>query len=312
MIPTVSIIIVNYNTDIYLKKCLDTIIKNTKGITYEIIVIDNNSSRREIEKFPLIFPDVKFIFRNCNDGFGAGCNEGVRNSSSDFILIVNPDILFINNAVKLLYEVMMNYKGIGLCSPLFIDENGNSLFSFNKFPNLKWELIEFFGLDGTKSENKLLKLLDNHRDPDKPFYFDSVTGACMFLRKDIFLKVGGFDTKIFLYYEDTDIQKKISNAGYKIACIPAIKVIHHQNISTKKSGDENSYLLNLNRSKLIYYLNNTGVTKRTILRIMNILSYFLRLISLYLRLKYKSQRKQKAYQYLQILKYNLFYHTIKK
>jgi GT2 family glycosyltransferase len=134
----------------------------------------------------------------------------------------------------------------------------------------------------------------------------------MFLRKDIFLKVGGFDTKIFLYYEDTDIQKKISNAGYKIACIPAIKVIHHQNISTKKSGDENSYLLNLNRSKLIYYLNNTGVTKRTILRIMNILSYFLRLISLYLRLKYKSQRKQKAYQYLQILKYNLFYHTIKK
>ncbi|MBK7252919.1 MAG: glycosyltransferase [Ignavibacteria bacterium] len=95
-----SIIIVNYNTHEYLEKCLYSILKYLRKINFEIIVVDNNSTDRSIEKLEEKFVNVKFYFLNENKGFGAGCNYAAGKSSGKYLLLVNPDIEVTNNAIS--------------------------------------------------------------------------------------------------------------------------------------------------------------------------------------------------------------------
>jgi len=115
-----STIIVNYNTEAYLEDCLRSILKFTKGIKYEIIVVDNNSTNREIEAFPAEFPDTKFTFLNENRGFGYGNNYGFRNiSDSKYICLLNPDILLIDNSLLDLFNFLENNMEYAIMFRLF-------------------------------------------------------------------------------------------------------------------------------------------------------------------------------------------------
>ena len=127
----VSIIIVNYNTHEYLDKCLNSIQKNLKDLDYEIIVVDNDSPDREIEKVELNFPRVNFYFLKKNQGFGAGCNYGVKKSSGKYLLFVNPDIEFTDNSVFKLINFMEENANAGASSGLLHDENDKPAYNYN-------------------------------------------------------------------------------------------------------------------------------------------------------------------------------------
>jgi len=302
---------VNYNSELYLKGCLDSIIKFTKNIDYEIIVVDNNSISREMEKFPEIYPQVKFFFSKENRGFGSGCNYGIKHSTGKFIAVVNPDIIINDNVFLSLFKIMEKYPEIGLCSPSFVNENGELTFTYNNFPNYRWEFLEFLGMDGTAKETKrLLSVLKEVKEKTIPFVVDTVTGACMFIRASVLKKIGDFDKNMFLYYEDTDLQKRITEAGFKIACIPELRVVHLENKSTKGGGDDSLFYINLYRSKLIYMKKHMNFIKRNIFRLMHIISFFIRTITLAFRVKDKKNRHVKLSLYKKILRIYLFNYSI--
>lgn len=137
----VTIIIVNYNTADHLKDCLKSIIEFTKQIDYEIIVADNNSTIRDIENFPAMFPNVRFIFRNVNDGFGAGCNCAAKFAKGKYLIFVNPDIVIVDDVIHKLCSFMEENIELGACSPLLMDFEDNIAYNFNEFPNLIWEFL---------------------------------------------------------------------------------------------------------------------------------------------------------------------------
>src|SRR6266508_4930543 len=91
----ISVIIVNYNTAPHLRNCLNSIYKFTNIIEFEVVVVDNNSTDRDIESFPKTFPEVKFYFRNSNNGFGAACNFGAAHSGGIHLLFLNPDVILV-------------------------------------------------------------------------------------------------------------------------------------------------------------------------------------------------------------------------
>lgn len=301
----VSVIIVNYNTTGFLRNFLNSVILNTKDVEYEIIVVDNNSSNREIENAVNEFKNVRFFLRDENDGFGAACNFGVKYSGGKYLFFMNPDIIIESNLIYEFYEFMERNVDINLCSGLLTDFDGLPQYSFNNFPSVNWEISEAF-LRNT--ENKINKLLDNALYGNHEFVkVDWVIGACMFMRKNIFESINGFDDNFFLYYEDVDLQYRINKDRDKIVLLPEFKLKHHQKSSIESEKNSDVYYYNMHLSKMKYLYKHSGFLKRNLIRIINISGMGLRLISLPFRSKNSAYTKQQILNILKIYfrKYNI-------
>ena len=297
-----SIIIVNYNSTGFLSKCLKSISEDSSGLNTETIVVDNNSPQRDIENFPVLFPSVRFIFRNVNDGFGAGCNKGASVANGRYLLFLNPDTILPEGSLAQLVEFMESEDSAGACAPVYENFEGNLVYTYNRFPNIRWEFNEFLGKGNDKVEASLLgdkRIIEKSSDPMR---VDWLTGACLLVRRNVFFEVGCFDEDYFLYYEDTDLQKKISEMGAGIFCIPKIRIKHFVNSSVFEDKGRTIYHFHINRSKMIYYYKNEKFLKRNIVRIMMIAGVLLRAVTLPFRNRFKDIRKEKFKQYLYLLK----------
>ena len=264
----VTIIIVNYNTADHLKDCLKSIIEFTKQIDYEIIVADNNSTIRDIENFPAMFPNVRFIFRNVNDGFGAGCNCAAKFAKGKYLIFVNPDIVIVDDVIHKLCSFMEENIELGACSPLLMDFEDNIAYNFNEFPNLIWEFFEASGIGNARKLNRLYDFGNYKAEIYKFVYVDWITGAFLLVRADAFNALNGFDERYFLYYEDTDFQNRLQSAGFKIACLYGLIVRHFGNSSVKSEKGEEVYFYHLNRSKMIYSYLHFGFLKRSMISVV--------------------------------------------
>jgi GT2 family glycosyltransferase len=295
----ISIVILNYNTSKLVDKCLESIKKNMEDLYYEVIVVDNNSDDRTIENLKLKYQNVNFYFREINNGFGSGCNYGFSKSIGKYILFLNPDTYLISNIVKDFYDLLESDNKIGVCSTLLEDGSGNLQYCFNDFPSIKWELLELTGYLSNKKIKNMLDYTKKVHNENSYIVVDWAIGACLFIRKDVFEKVNGFDENYFLYYEDTDLQKRISEAGYKIVLLneKRIKHIGKSSIGDSIKGDK-IYFLNMHISKLKYFYKFSGFANVFFIRIINIIAFSLRLLLTIV--KYKSIEFKK--NRLQILK----------
>jgi len=245
-----SIIIVNYNTKDYVEKCINSIPEYLKS-TLEIVVVDNASINRDIMELEKVYKDIKLIYSEKNNGFGYGCNLGVRKTNSKYLLFLNPDIKVIENSIEILLKYLKSNINAGVVSGILINDFNQVLYSYNSFPNLKWEFYQAFGLFLKKTIRELTSRIEIKNNI--PFEVDWFHGACMMMRRDVFEKVGGFDENIFLYYEDVDIQKKIKDCGYKNICIPQAKFYHLERSSVRGEGFDKVYHFYMHISKIYYY-----------------------------------------------------------
>ena len=222
----VSIIIVNYNTGQLTINCINSIREKTSGVSYEIIVVDNASEDKSSQIIRATFKDVTLIENQSNIGFGAANNMGAGLAAGKYLLMLNPDTIFINNALKVIYDFMEipENRNIAVCGGMLLDGDGLPTVSCGDFPSLK--KMVFYSLPFTNKifRRSELKRLGNSQS--KYLITDFVTGADFFIRKDIFKEEGGFDEKYLAYYEDTDLCKRLSLKGYKSAIVREAKIIH--------------------------------------------------------------------------------------
>ena len=297
-----SIIIVNYNTTDHLDKCLDSLYKFIKTVSFEVIVVDNDSSDRTIEAFTSRYSEAKFYFRKVNDGFGAGCNFGVSKSEGKKLLFINPDIEFIDSSFLKLLEFLEANPDAGACSGLLLDENNSPAYNFNSFPDYSWEFKNAFGIGVDSTISELLSHKNITTSDKSPFEVDWFHGAFLLVDRNVFLTVGGFDEKIFLYYEDVDLQKKIKETGKKIFCLPDVSVKHFTQSSVRSKEGRKTYYYNMHLYKLYYMQKNFGMLKRSVIRVAYILGYLNRIVLLPFRRKFKGRISEKLEHYGLILK----------
>jgi GT2 family glycosyltransferase len=301
----ISIIIVNYNSHKYIENCLNSIITFTKGISYELIIVDNNSPDREITAIKEKFSDVEVFLLDSNRGFGSGCNYGAQKATGKYLLFMNPDTVIVDNCLKVLYDFMENTPGVAACSPSFIYPDGKQGYVFNYFPDVLWEFFDFLGKGYSLRINKLNNILASYASENKSIKVDWTTGACLLVNKTYFEKVSGFDEEFFLYYEDVDLQKRITNEKGSIYCLPYLKAIHISNTSTKPDDDDSVYYYNMYKSKYLYHKKNSPLLKRGFIKYLHITGFILRIIALKYRNKYSDRIEMKKIQYAKILKYYL-------
>lgn len=222
----VSIIIVSFNTKDLLKKCLASIFEHTEDISFEVIVVDNASSdgSSQVAKG---FPQVKWLQNDENVGFGRANNQGAKNARGKYLFFFNSDAYFMDNAVSKLVRFADENQQAGAVGPLILNPDDTIQQSVGFFPNLPQVFYWMSFLDDLPGGDFLKPY---HVDHDH-FYkseqeVDWITGAAFFVKKDIFQKVGGFDEKIFLYGEDTELCFRIKQAGFKILYSPTASVVH--------------------------------------------------------------------------------------
>lgn len=231
----VAVIIINYNTSKYTKQCVESVIHHTNdAIDYQIIIIDNNSSAEDYKNLIKIIPESDHISvhrSNINSGFGGGNMLGVQFANAKYLLFLNNDAFLLNDCLGMLSDYMETHKNAGVATAQNYDENGQHVASFDHNKGIRKLL---FGR-GFLEKNHPIRHPKRKKEYDAPIDVNFVNGAFMFFRSDIFAVVGGFDTNIFLYFEEMDICKRILDLGYTSSLIPKAKITHYQGMSTGTS-----------------------------------------------------------------------------
>lgn len=237
----ISVIIVNYNTGQITKECLDSIFAQTHNITFEVIVVDNASTDNSYQLLSN-YPQIKYIESPNNLGFGKANNLGYQYTSGDYILLLNSDTILKNNALFYFVENFKKQSPNIACIGSWLQSTDGSLNnSGGNFPSIKRSLfstLEFYmrciGI------NKQNRIAISNQDEIKEI--DYIIGADLCIRRNIIEELGMFDPDFFMYYEETEMQYRYHNAGYKMLIIPGPQIVHLERASTRNKNKKYSYI----------------------------------------------------------------------
>lgn len=234
----VSCILINYNSSSFTIEAVKSIILNTdeRLLSYEIIVIDNASKIEDFEKLNKELSNSKNtrVYRSkINTGFGGGNMLGVQYASecAYYAFINNDTLLTTVNTLCKLKQFMKENEDVGLVSPQMLDQNGNFRVTIDHFCSPAREILKRSTLEKINPK----KYLNRKIRYKKPTEVNYVQGFFMFVDKQVFDKIGGFDTNLFLYYEESDLSlRMLKRENKKTFLIPEIEYIHYQGKSIER------------------------------------------------------------------------------
>lgn len=225
----VSIIIVNYNSEVYLKKCLDSIIGSKCLLNLEIIVVDNASTDGSVIIIKEKYPFVKVISNDENKGFAFANNQAINLSRGKFIMFLNPDTIVLERSIENMFSFMQKNEDIGIVGPMVVNADDTFQPQCKRgFPTPLSVLSYFLGLHKIFPKSKISgKYLLTYLDKSDVNEVDSVSGACMLVRKHVLQEVGLLDEDYFMFGEDLDLCYRVKQKGWKIYYFPYSKIIHY-------------------------------------------------------------------------------------
>ncbi len=242
----VSIIIINYNTYELTCNCINSILKETHEVKYEIIVVDNNSQNNEAKLLEQKFPTVLVLNSPENLGFGKANNLGVSKANGKYILLLNSDTIILNNAIKDFFDYMENHSEVGIACGNLISKEYKPMYSYTKKFNIYCNEIRRY----VDLVNKYCLKKDTHYNfSNNVINVDLVSGADLFISKELYIEENGFDKNFFMYYEDTDLCLRIKKKK-KIVNIPYIQIIHLEGASSNNNIKKYEMIMN---SKYYFY-----------------------------------------------------------
>lgn len=241
-----SVVIVSYHAKNFLALCLQSVIKATETIDAEIIVVDNHSTDGTCKLIQSQFKSVKLIANIENLGFAKANNNGVLEAKGDYVLILNPDTVVAEDTFTNCLAFAENKKNLGALGVKLIDGTGHFLpESKRNFPTPLVTLFKMLGIKCRKHAYYAQQLSENAVGN-----VSILVGAFMFLKRETYLAVSGFDTDYFMYGEDIDLSYKLSKAGWQNYYLGTSSVIHFKGESTRKNI---KYLKYFYKAMFIFY-----------------------------------------------------------
>jgi GT2 family glycosyltransferase len=231
----ISICIVNWNVKELLKACLGSIYKNTKDISFEVIVVDNNSSDDSVRMIKKDFPRVTVIENKTNAGFTRANNQAINISQGRYIMLLNPDTEIIDNALNKMLRFMEGRRDCGALGCKLLNTDGSLQRSCRTFPSLDVMLYSTLFLDSLFPKSRLFgKYFMTWWDFNETREVDQPMGSALMIKKDVLDNVGLFDQNIFIWFDEVDLCYRIKKAGWKIFFTPEAHIKHHLSQSFKQ------------------------------------------------------------------------------
>jgi GT2 family glycosyltransferase len=241
--PSLCISIVNYKSDLVLleealgsmEKALLFFESAPSDIEIRFIINDDFGENYYKKTFP---DNIRVVtsYGHGNVGFGNGHNLALLSSSADYFLIANPDIKITKQAIFHALEFMQKNFDIGMLSPEVADDEGRLQYLCKKYPSVLLLFVRgFLPFFLRKIFVRYIRSFEFADEIDRHESFEPIiaTGCFMLVRGDIFRKVGGFDPRFFLYFEDYDLTMRIAEHA-KVVYDPSIKIIHHGGGASRK------------------------------------------------------------------------------
>ncbi len=274
--PQVSFIILNWNVRDLLRDCLVSAFAQT-GFTREVIVVDSASTDGSAEMVRGEFPEVTLLVSRENLGYSKGNNWGLRESHGEFLFVLNPDTVLRPGAVGSLLSYLGANPEVGLCGPRLISADGSTQSSRRRWPTFWTGLFESTWLQPLAPPGLLGRYYALDLPDDRPAWVDWVTGAALFLRREVYRQVGGLDEGFFMYSEELDWCRRIQGASWKVAYVPSAVVVHLQGKSSERAVAAETQL-RFQRSKLRYFRKVHGPLEAGVLRVFLLLLYAQQLV----------------------------------
>ncbi|MEO7531705.1 MAG: glycosyltransferase, partial [Sediminibacterium sp.] len=270
-----SIIIVNYNVRYFLEQCLYSVQKAIDGIEAEVIVVDNDSADNSVHYLRPLFPSVRFICNSNNLGFAKANNQALAICKGEYVLFLNPDTLVPEDCLQKSLFFIKQHPKAGALGLRMLDGKGKFLpESKRSFPSPWVSFFKLVGLSALFPASRIfnryaLGNLNEHTNHS----VEVLAGACMLVKKELLLRLNGFDESYFLYGEDIDLSYRIKKAGGDNLYFAETAIIHFKGESSGNTS--------LSRVKFFYqamlvfvqkhYQSGTGKVLAVFLRIAIVL-----------------------------------------
>ncbi|MCF7830806.1 glycosyltransferase family 2 protein [Candidatus Gracilibacteria bacterium] len=213
-VPKISLLTVSFDSDEKIKNLLTSLKKYPPKDSWELIVVDNNSPKKQNYDFLEKEKNVHLIRLNKNLGFGGGNEEGVRFSQGEFLVFINPDIEVHENCLDELLKTLQKDPTIGIVTPLLVSKDKKMLENTWDFPT-PWQLLK--------------RRLFSSREisiPEKNTAVAWAQGSFLVMKKSLFNSLDGFDSRFFLFFEDTDLCRRCWESKKKVVQIPTAQAFH--------------------------------------------------------------------------------------
>ncbi len=243
--PLTSIIIVNHNRASEITRCLDSIARLSDPQAYEVIIVDNFSSLSDFNRLSEVVLSLRqqgatngrarLIRNKHNQGFGAANNVGAACAQGDYLFFLNPDTYLLNDALGEFVSFMESpgARSAGAAGCLLEDSDGNENHSYGDFQSMKVSAFLFRELlrpartvFRTMFPRRPRRLIKRSHTLALPLRVGWITGADLFVRRKAFFDAGGFDSRIFLYSEEVDLQRRLRSRGWSRWILAGPRIAH--------------------------------------------------------------------------------------
>lgn len=256
--PTLTIIIVSWNVRELLQRCIASLHASLAGgtISYEIVVVDNDSHDRTVELLRAMHPEVRLIESGGNLGFAGGNNLGLRAALGganppEYVLVLNPDTEATGDSVAQLIGWMQRHPDVAVAGPLLRYPDGSIQSSRRRFPTFGVYVFESTPLEWRWATNPWAshyRMADTPDDQEQEV--DWLVGAALLIRRTAIEQAGLFDARFSLYSEELEWQRRLQQAG-RIMFVPTAEIVHHEGQSSAQIPTRRLILFHTNRLRYI-------------------------------------------------------------
>jgi GT2 family glycosyltransferase len=232
---TLSIVLVNYNTEKLLRRCQETVYAGANGTPHDIWVVDNSSRDSSVAMLKSLFPMVKVIQNPSNVGFSRANNVVISQSRSDYILLLNPDTLIIGDAIERVVKFMKEHPEVGIAGCKVLNRDGTlQLACRRSIPTPEVAFYRVTGLSKLFPRSRVMaKYNMTYESPDRTHEVDAVSGAFLMIRRNVVDEIGPLDERFFMYGEELDWCLRAKRAGWSVMYYPEAQIVHYKGESTK-------------------------------------------------------------------------------
>jgi N-acetylglucosaminyl-diphospho-decaprenol L-rhamnosyltransferase len=222
-----SVVIICWNDLRVIRECLRSIYGGTSSIDLEVIVSDNGSTDGSIEFIRQNYPDVRVLENGANLGFGKGNNVGIRASTAEYVLILNPDTIIHDGALDRLVHFADKHPGVGGVGCRVLNPDGTYQTSARLFPTVRRYWVSALGLKKLANVSRMF-LFEEYPgwfgETERPIDWQS--GCCVMFRGDLLRSLGGIDEQFFYHFEEVDLCRRVWSSGHPILFTPDAVITH--------------------------------------------------------------------------------------
>ena len=254
-----SIVIVSWRVKEQLRVCLNSLFDKTQNLEFEVFVVDNNSNDGTVKMVQNEFSSVHCIKNHENYGFAKACNQAIKKSKGEYILLLNPDTTLKENSIQKVIKFMNKTPNAGIVGCRIKNQDGSLQSSVRRFPDFLSHLLLLLKIQNFFSALTPLRRYYNHNfDYKKTQSVEQVMGAFYMIRRNVLKKIGLLDEHFFIWYEEVDLCKRLTSSQWKTYYYTGTTILHQKAASFSQQKAITKQLI-FNRSLLYYFFKHKSV-----------------------------------------------------